>query len=209
MSALDPFRLSLSAALGTAVPQGRTSDDGDAPPSDEEALLRGMHAVLTRAVRRVCPPWLADRRDDLVQAGLMRALRLVRRERRQDAPPASYLWRVANSCLIDELRAQRRRSEVPLVESVGEDDGARAVQLADDGPDPERAVRAEELRRAFEACLRTMTASRRRPVALHLQGHPLREIATLLSLPPKRAENLTYRGLGDLRTCLTARGLGP
>jgi RNA polymerase sigma-70 factor (ECF subfamily) len=33
-----------------------------------------MRAVLQRAVRRVCPRWLADRSEDLVQVAMMKVL---------------------------------------------------------------------------------------------------------------------------------------
>ena len=45
-------------------------------------------------------------------------------------------------------------------------------------------------------------------VTLHLQGHRGAETARLLGWSAKRAENLIYRGLADLRACLEARGMG-
>ena len=44
---------------------------------------------------------------------------------------------------------------------------------------------------------------------LHLQGHSADETGALLGCSRKQAQNLTYRGLADLRGCLVARGVAP
>jgi RNA polymerase sigma-70 factor (ECF subfamily) len=46
-------------------------------------------------------------------------------------------------------------------------------------------------------------------VTLYLQGHTVPETARVLDWPAKRADNLVYRGLADLRQCLLAKGLRP
>ena len=53
-----------------------------------------------------------------------------------------------------------------------------------------------------------MKRERRLAVTLHLQGHSVPEAARLLDWAVKRTENLVYRGLADLRECLTAKGIG-
>jgi RNA polymerase sigma-70 factor (ECF subfamily) len=44
---------------------------------------------------------------------------------------------------------------------------------------------------------------------LHIQGHSVDEISALLDCSRKKADNLVYRGLADLRACLSARGVTP
>ena len=88
----------------------------DAPAIDYHRLRR----QLLRSVTRVCPPWLVDRREDIVQASLMRVMKALDRERSGSSPPASYVWKVAYSATIDEIRKIRRRREVPLEPAVQE-----------------------------------------------------------------------------------------
>ena len=55
------------------------SDHQDAPEpvavdGADEADVTAIRATLVRAVRRICPAWLADRSEDLVQVAAMRVL---------------------------------------------------------------------------------------------------------------------------------------
>jgi RNA polymerase sigma-70 factor (ECF subfamily) len=52
------------------------------------------------------------------------------------------------------------------------------------------------------ACLGQLQERRRVAVTLHLQGYAVGEVASALGWTEKQAENLVYRGLGDLRRCL-------
>lgn len=168
--------------------------------SDSEiAELRGQ---LVRAVTRTCPRWLAADADDLVQSALLKVLDLARR--REGSPEFSsfYLRRTAHSAVVDEIRRRRRRREVPLDEGPGMDDQPASAA------DPERLSSDSELGRAIRGCLETLIRPRKLAVTLHLQGHRIREVGELLGWNAKRAENLIYRGLDDLRGCLDRKGFG-
>lgn len=158
---------------------------------------------LSRAVARVCPAWMADRRDDLVQAAMMRVMDLHRKSEGDRKLNASYLYRVAYSTLIDEIRRVRRRREVALEDDGSNNDPPAAQE------DPERAAASNEIGRGIRECLKAMRRERRLAVALHLQGHSVPEAARLLEWATKRTENLVYRGLADLRDCLQTKGLRP
>lgn len=151
------------------------------------------------AVRRTCPAWLASGADDVVQAALLRVLSLCREG--AEEPPPSYLTKVAYSCLIDEIRRMRRRREVALEEA----DAAPSAA----GTDPERARMGSELRGALHDCLGELVEARRVAVTLHLQGHSVPEATRILGWPAKTTENRVYRGLADLRRCLSAKGFRP
>jgi RNA polymerase sigma-70 factor (ECF subfamily) len=169
------------------------------PSQDDYA---GLRQRLAAAVRRVCPPWLAARAEDIVQAALMRALDVARRGEGQRLLVTSYIWRVAYSAVVDEIRRQRRLHEVPMDELTHE-------VTADAAPDPERATRGREIGAAITDCLQRLVRARRHAVTLHLLGHTVAEAGRLLGWSAKRAENLVYRGLADLRACLAAKGLQP
>jgi len=77
---------------------------------------------LAKAVARVCPKWPAAQRDDLVQSAVMRVMHVLGRadtDSEGDPPlTPSYLYRVAQSTLIDELRRVRRQRETALDEDA-------------------------------------------------------------------------------------------
>jgi RNA polymerase sigma-70 factor (ECF subfamily) len=159
---------------------------------------------LAHAVARVCPRWQPAFRDDLVQAAVMRVMHLVSKPAGEGEgnPPMtpSYLYKVAYSVLIDEIRRERRRRETNLEEE--------AVDQAITENTPERLAASHELGRGIQDCLARIKRERRLAVTLHLQGHSVPEAARLLEWAVKRTENLVYRGLADLRECLTAKGMG-
>jgi RNA polymerase sigma-70 factor (ECF subfamily) len=177
----------------TSTPPGR--QDGD----EGVAELRRQ---LVRAVERICPRWLSAEADDLVQTALLRVLE-IRRKREGEAEFSTfYLRRAAHSAVVDEIRRRRRRGEVPL-EAEGDEPALPSV-----APGPEQLSEAGELGRAITECLGRMIRPRRLAVTLHLQGHRIREVGNHMGWGLKKAENLIYRGLSDLRECLAAQGYG-
>lgn len=171
---------------------------------DDYARLRGD---LARAVHRICPSWLASRADDLVQVALLRVLELRRKSEENARLSPSYLRKVAYSALIDEIRRWRRRREVPL---ETEDGGIDPAAEQESGlPDPEERSTGREAGRAIRDCLGIVVRPRRLAVTLHLQGHSVPEIGRLMGWSSKKADNLVYRGLADLRECLGSKGVRP
>jgi RNA polymerase sigma-70 factor (ECF subfamily) len=180
------------------------SDDQGSNPGDS-ADFSQLHRDLVRAVGRVCPRWMADRADDLVQVALMRVMEIRRRrEGTADFSPF-YLKKAAYSALIDEIRRLRRRQEVSI--EAGGEETATAFDPAAPEPDPERASAGRQIGRAIRDCLGGMVPPRRHAVTLSLQGHSVPEIGRLLGWTGKKAENLVYRGMADLRECLEGKGI--
>ena len=175
----------------------RTSSDG------LEQEYTELRKALARAVRRVCPGWLSDRSEDIIQASIIRVMEISRRSEGKREFASSYLWRVAYSALVDEIRRLRRLQEIPL-----EDEGGEAP-LPHWDPDPERVAAGTELGKGIQDCLARLIAPRRRAVTLYLLGHTVPEAAQLLGWNNKRTENLVYRGLDNLRECLKSKGLKP
>jgi RNA polymerase sigma-70 factor (ECF subfamily) len=165
--------------------------------------LETLRRDLAKALTSLCPPALADRRDDLLQSAMMRVVELQRRDPERARLSPAYLYRVAYTALIDELRRVGRRREVAL-----EDVEAMPVQPAAPG-DPERAAGSAQIARAVRDCLQKLVQDRRLAVTLHLQGHTVPEAAALLGWEGKRTENLIYRGLSALRACLSTKGIEP
>ncbi len=173
---------------------------GVANPESNE-VFKEFHHVLTKAVASICPSWLQDSRDDVVQTALIKVLEIQRRDGERQYTKG-YLWKVAYSSLIDEIRRLEGRREAPLE--------ADLVELQPDvSPNPEREFVSKRLGEGIRDCLACLIESRRLAVTLHLQGHTVPEAAKLLGWTAKKTENLVYRGIVDLKACLRERGLEP
>jgi RNA polymerase sigma-70 factor (ECF subfamily) len=184
-----------------AVESDAADRDTENRPSDDEVAR--LRAAMERAVRRVCPRWLADRADDLVQMATLRVLEARPSAEGNRGVSAFYLHRVAYTTLVDEIRRRKRRPEAPL----DEEDDARPIRAA--APGPERTYAAREIGEAIRDCLRHLVRDRRLALALYLEGHTVPQAAALLDWSAKRTENLVYRGLADLRRCLSEKGFAP
>ncbi len=164
-----------------------------------------LERVLGAAVRRSCPHWLAADADDIVQAAVVKIVEVLARGEADVSLGSSYLWRVAHSCLVDEIRRRRRRPEVTLDEATAPEQRSHPSAPVD----PERRAASAGLAAAIRACLRGLREERRQAVNLYLLGHTVPEIARLAGWATKQADNLVYRGLADLRRCLAGKGVAP
>ena len=178
-------------------------EPGSRDRSTDEAVAE-LRARLQRAVRRVCPRWLIDRQDDLVQMATLRVLEARRSAEGNPEVASSYLYRVAYTTLIDEIRRLRRRPEAPLESAIGTGLEAPATTAG-----PEQNYASKQIGHAVRECLLLLLQTRRLAVALYLQGHTVPEAAVILGWTAKRTENNVYRGLADLRRCLEGKGISP
>ena len=174
--------------------------DEPKPPASATVLpmlpgaLARMRQELVRAVRRVCPHWLAQDAEDLAQDALVRVWQAQQRGAVQ--PSTGYLYRAAYSAVVDEIRRRRRRVD-------GDERGAQTlVEVAAPG-DMRRDIAIGE---GITRCLARQNEDRRRALTLHLLGNSIESTAQLLGSATKRAENLIYRGLQHLRECLAELG---
>lgn len=180
------------------------SNGREAPRRElSDALYRELRSALSRAVAQSCPSWLMAESDDLVQVALLRVVDVLRRREEEAALSSFYLKRAAYSAVVDEIRRRRRRREVPIEDELG------AVELPTRAPGPEDHAESRELGEAIRGCLGGLISSRRQAVVLRLQGHSVVDVGRLLGWDAKKAENLIYRGMADLRLCLEDKGHAP
>ncbi len=156
---------------------------------------------LARFVGKICPEWLRSSREDLVQTAYLKLLQIRKRGDNNPVPSTSYLWKVAYSTTIDEIRRRRPGRETSVEES--------GVEQQAQGTDPFDLHAMGELSRALRECLGQLAEGRRLAVFYHLMGHSLAEQERLTGWSGYRVRNLLYRGLGDLRACLTRKGFQP
>ncbi len=169
-------------------------------PADDCSWLR---RDLVRAVRHYCPGWLSDISEDLVQTAVIRVLEARRKANDSRPITSAYLYKAAYSVMVNEIRKRRVRKEVPM------DDELRPLGETAWSSTPERSLSARELGGAIVRCLGKLLRDRKIAVTLHLQGYTIEEAARLLKSDRKRTENLIYRGLTDLRDCLSSQGITP
>lgn len=123
---------------------------------------------------------------------------------RSGAFHASYVQRVVASTVIDALRRAQVRAAEPLPE---EDDGTFDVELAPVAP--ERRAGDLQHMQGLQRCLAEIPERRRLPIALHLQGFSLQEIADIAGIPSaEAARKLVSRGMDELKDRLRGAGAG-
>jgi len=190
----------------------------DAGPRQSEHLSLALEAVVTRfasLVRRVAWRYglAGDDLDEVMQDVRLRLWRARAESEQIEASSASYVYRTAMSAALDLIRRRRRTVGWQEAPAADPEDTTDAVdQLPSHlpgGGSPEQALEAADLRRAVEAAVNRIPPSRRPVVRMYLMGHPPLEIASLMGWTEPKTRNLLYRGLADLRTELTAMGVGP
>ncbi len=168
--------------------------------SDEAAvqeIVRRYGRLIRHAIRRAGGPEAAPVADDIEQTVIVNLWRQMAREQTIDHP-ASYIYRAA---IRETVRAVRRERE-------------RADVAADAGPgvpsqpvDPEAMAVARQRREVLAAAIAALAPDRGRAVRAHLGGWSVQEIMQLTGWTYQRARNLIARGMADLRSALTAKGV--
>jgi RNA polymerase sigma-70 factor (ECF subfamily) len=158
---------------------------------------------ITSAVRRSCPSWLGSQAEDIVQNVLVRLVQAEKKSEGDSGYSAMYLEKAAHGATVDEIRRRCRRKEQAI-------EDPRIMEVArDPGADPERHTAGVDIGQAIRECMTRLVKPRRLAVTLYLQGCTVPETGRRRGWTTKRAENLVYRGLADLRQCLERRGLNP
>jgi|GEM_PF-268954 len=165
----------------------------------DDRVIAELRATLLRAVERACPNRLASEREDIVQTVMARLTKRGITEDDLERLTPAYLAKTAYHAIVDELRRRKRPVATSNVDA----------EPAPNASDPEQAARARELGRAIRACLERLVQTRRAAVSLYLAGSGIADIARALDWRSKQADNAVYRGMGDMRRCLTSKGFEP
>jgi RNA polymerase sigma factor (sigma-70 family) len=172
------------------------------PPQGKSEAMEALIRKVRRAVRQSCPPYLASQADDIAQDVLLQLLRKLERTEGKVDFSSMYLMKAAHGVTVDEIRRRSRRREQTGMEG-------EMVEIQGSQPDPERRALATSLGREIRGCLEGIVPPRRSAVTLYLLGCPVPEVSRRLRCSEKSADNRVYRGMKDLRDCLTAKGLKP
>ena len=169
---------------------------------DNEALSV-LRRRLVAMVARVCPGGLSAHADDIVQAAMLRIIDSLRSGERIASLRSLYVKKAAYTAMVDEIRRLRLNTYAA--------DGEKVISraAATNALNPEENAQIAQLGHGIRQCLSGLVSARRVAVTLYLHGHTVPEASRLGRWSLKQAENLVYRGLADLRRCLTMKGLAP
>lgn len=174
-------------------------------PADEASAA--LNALIARCADKVRLVGRAHRLDaaevdEVFQEVRIRIWNAIPAVERMADLSASYVYRTAESVVIDFIRRRRARraDQTDPLELVADPADARPGS-------PER-LESEELGDLIEAALADVPASRRGLVRMYLAGYAPLEMSSMLRWTEAKTRNRVYRGLADLRAALTRRGVG-
>ena len=169
-------------------------------PTDQATMMRRLHDEHAAALWSYCLRLTGfdhARAEDLSQETLLRAWRHPAVLEQPADSLRAWLFTVARNLLIDQWRAQRRRTEVP----VAEPPETGSTRPADD---------TDELLLSWvvaEALTRLSQEHRDVLVECYYQGRPVAEAARRLGVPEGTVKSRTHYALRALRLVLEEMGV--
>jgi len=113
---------------------------------------------------------------------------------------SSYIKKIVNSCVIDQIRKSKREAGVISNE--------KRKRISDRHSYYKKHNSSEnELKNRVGKAVESLLESRRKVVRLFLLNMTLEEIAIFLNWSEAKTRNLLYRGLDDLKRMLKEKGI--
>lgn len=166
-----------------------------------QALLARFGTRLRVLVDQHCGRGQGLDPDDIEQEVRIKLWRTLESDKKVEFP-ASYIQRVVVTTVVDALR----RSENRPMENLDDTDESVVDPTLQPASNPELEARADEWRKRLLAEIDSLPERRRWPVKLAIQGFTADEIARLLGVSVASAQQLSYRGIEELKEKLRARG---
>jgi RNA polymerase sigma-70 factor (ECF subfamily) len=113
---------------------------------------------------------------------------------------SSYIKKIVNSCVIDQIRKSKREQGVISNEKRKKISDRRSYHKKHNSSEI-------ELKNMVGEAVESLMESRRRVVRLFLLNMTLEEIAIFLNWSEAKTRNLLYRGLDDLKKMLKTKGI--
>lgn len=138
--------------------------------------------------------------EDVVQETFLKAYRqLSRFEARADF--RTWLHRITVNCSIDYIRARRSRE---IGHDLADLEDAAATEVASGGqPSPERMALSAQIDERVRDAMSGLTRMERAAFVLrHVEGRPIREVASALGLKTEAAKNSIFRAVRKMRAAL-------
>ena len=190
---IDPLRsASFRQPVSTLAPRNRS-------PLQEILLRYG--ARLRALVETHCGRNQGLDADDIEQEVRIKLWKMLESDKTLDFP-ASYIHKVVSTTVIDALR----RAEIRQAQSL-EPELEALIDPSVQGPlSPERQAGHRRWGSLLLRCIAELPERRQLPVQLALQGFSADEIAKLTGCTVAAAQQLSYRGIEDLKIRLKELG---
>jgi RNA polymerase sigma factor (sigma-70 family) len=167
--------------------------------SELEAILGRFASFIKMHLLKYNPGRHGLEVDDLFQEVKIKIWRVLGHERKIHNL-ASYIRKIVDSTVIDQLRKMKRQEHIynHEVEKRITEQKSRY---------PLESMREIDLKETIAGALEALLESRRKAVQLYLLNMSLEEIAAFYAWSKDKTRNLLYRGLADLRAKLRQMGI--
>jgi RNA polymerase sigma factor (sigma-70 family) len=155
-------------------------------------LIRRFSSFIFAQIQKTYPQNIGLDRDDLFQeVGIV--LWKVLKGEKNIKHQSSYIMRVVNSVVIDNIRSARRQQKTVEVEkkNVG-----FLGQMEE----------SDESHALVQGALSELSDSRQKVVRLFLLDLDIEEIASICNWTEAKTRNLVYRGLNDIKEVIGKKG---
>ncbi len=159
-----------------------------------EALIKKLSLSIRASVQSFNPQKLGIDPEDLVQEIRIKLWKIFKSDKKIQNY-SSYIKRVINSIIIDQIRASRRYEKIIDLEKQRnlQDQGFSDVPI--------------RIRKDVNLAFNSLIESRRKVVRWFSFGLDINEISKILNIDETKTKNLLYRGLNDLRDILKSKGI--
>jgi len=158
-----------------------------------EALIEKLSLVIQTSVQSFNPQKLGIDPEDLAQEIRIKLWKIFKSDKIIQNY-SSYIKRVINSIIIDQIRASRRYEKIIDLEKQ------RNLQ------DQEISNVPIRIRKDVNLAFNSLIDSRRKVVRWFSYGLDINEISKILNIDETKTKNLLYRGLNDLKNILISKG---
>ncbi|MBN1224364.1 MAG: sigma-70 family RNA polymerase sigma factor [Candidatus Aminicenantes bacterium] len=166
---------------------------------DFEKLIERFSRYIEALIQQFNPQRNGIEPDDIFQEVKIKLWNIFRDEKKI-YNYSSYLKKVVNSCVIDQIRKSRREEGIIAKE--------KRKTIADKKSHYKRHTSMNlELRNMVGETIESLIETRRKVVKLFLLNMTLDEISLLLNWSKDKTRNLLYRGLDDLKKKLREKGI--
>jgi RNA polymerase sigma-70 factor (ECF subfamily) len=145
----------------------------------------------------------SSKREDMVQEVFLRVIR-VRERYRPTARFSTFLYRITFNLCVNETEKLSERRRVSLETSFGDEDGSRALQLADpSAPAPSAGLERDDVVLSVRRAIAALPASQRMALILaKYEGQSYAEVAVALDSSEKAIKSMIHRARERLREAL-------
>lgn len=158
------------------------------------ALIEKLSLVIHTSVQSFHPQKLGIDPEDLVQEIRIKLWKIFKSDKKIQNY-SSYIKRVINSIIIDQIRSSRRYEKIIDLEKQRnpQDQGISNVPI--------------RIKKDVHLAINSLIESRRKVVRWFVFGLNINEISKILKIDETKTKNLLYRGLNDLKNILISKGI--